>query len=418
MRRSMIICCVLALLVVSLGLMGFAEATRAADPEQFAREYLLAQMEALVKQDSTLIDEYFNLDDPVSRELHQFESFRVQYVAEYLSHAVKGISWYSSEMELKVLRGNLRWVEIEAAYSGIVQTNDMEEPTVFNDERHILTLRRDHKGEWYVLADEHEDIFIRAYGRVSEDQFASIIRGQQEYWNERKAEQSKNVASGSLSDMILAREKMMEHALEEASNSRSYQLVMLSRTDASTYAKTYASSYNTQVFPSFSADCQNFVSQALWFGFGGTNSHPVSSGYPMVKDIQGSTNWWASKNPLGNSTSWTYVPSFCTMIEDNFYSTSKYGVCGLRTPNGGLSTGALLPGDIVVDVKSHEGGQWGTRGHIMIITSIRDHGGGINDIYISAHTNNAKDKRLILEYGPSAQYRLRFAYIYYLRKPF
>jgi hypothetical protein len=391
----------------------------ASDPVTFTREYLLGHMEALIQERPELIDAYFDLSNPTSRGTHMFETLRSRYVAKHLTQAVQGLMWYSDEIEVELLSRSVDTARLRATYSGVVQTNHMDVPTLFNDDTHVIVLRKGKLGTWYVETDDYEDIFVRSHGRVKPNEFDALFEEQELYWSEGRQRDAKYEQ-----ELRSARSAEMDEA---TSGARSYNLLMLDRAKVRWYALQYTEnysddryrpdSYNNDVFRyatynGANADCQNFVSQVLWYGFGGTNSHPVSTGYPMIKDQPGHTPWWCDKTSY--STAWVNVPGFCLMIEANHADTSKYGVCGYRTHNN--SPAALLIGDVVIDIKQ---GEWGTAGHALIITNILDHAPygsqGIEDIYVSAHNANHKDRLLALVY--TSQDKLRYAYITFLRKP-
>lgn len=158
----------------------------AQDPESFARSYLIAHMEALIQQRPELIDVYFDLTSPGSRETHMFETLRSRYVAEHLIQAVQGLVWYSDEIAIAVVEQSDDTATIRAVYSGLVQTNHMDEPTLFNDDVHEILLRRNDSGRWFVETDEYVDIFIRTFGRVNIEDFEQIFEEQRVYWRKEK----------------------------------------------------------------------------------------------------------------------------------------------------------------------------------------------------------------------------------------
>ena len=98
------------------------------------------------------------------------------------------------------------------------------------------------------------------------------------------------------------------------------------------YADWYATSYNSK-FPSYAnygGDCQNFASQCVWYGLGGTDtvakisSHAVPmvySGSNAIKWYCGNTYW--DYDPLKH---WTVVGDFQDMIADS--TSGQHGLYG------------------------------------------------------------------------------------------
>lgn len=139
-------------------------------------------------------------------------------------------------------------------------------------------------------------------------------------------------------------------------------------------------------------DCQNFVSQALWYGFGGSND-ATSIGYhffPMV-DWNMDPNphdWWNDKYYTDGNNMWINVDYFKSYIIDN-YNNNKHGVQGTVGSIGGIE-----PGDYLY-----------APGHVILVTDVIDYDGDgytdFNEIYISAHTNNRQHHRLSDLYSPT-----------------
>ncbi|MDP3058049.1 MAG: hypothetical protein Q8N36_01100, partial [bacterium] len=141
------------------------------DPTLFVRSYMIARMEALIQQRPELIDPYFNLDDPISRETHLFESLRSRYVAEHLLQAVGGLAWYTDEISVQQMNEGIDTAYVNYKSTGDVQTNDMDKKTTFNDEVNDIFLRKGKTGRWYIEKHNHADFFVHTYGRVDVEAF-------------------------------------------------------------------------------------------------------------------------------------------------------------------------------------------------------------------------------------------------------
>ena len=112
------------------------------------------------------------------------------------------------------------------------------------------------------------------------------------------------------------------------------------RIQATQYALNHSSNEDDQImynlkFRWYSNDCQNFVSQCIWKGFGGIDDEDFIQihYYPMINDMdaaEGGRRWWADKYTFcgeGEVTlhPWTVVGDFTHMIYNN-WKENKMGV--------------------------------------------------------------------------------------------
>ena len=84
------------------------------------------------------------------------------------------------------------------------------------------------------------------------------------------------------------------------------------------YANRYAGSNRNPLFVSFSADCQNYASQCLWYGLGGNNTQiAITTAYKPMIDSQTTSNtarhWYHSAGGA-HTASWTEVNSFYNYV--------------------------------------------------------------------------------------------------------
>jgi hypothetical protein len=167
------------------------------------------------------------------------------------------------------------------------------------------------------------------------------------------------------------------------------------RNNAITYAKKWTSEgsgnsttpYNNAQFKNYSPDdCQNYVSQAIWYGFAKTK---LASPQSSTKDFPMSGTWWADTSNTATTWNWTGTSYFHDWITSN-QSTSNYGIQGSSstTPTG------IQVGDYIY-----------VPGHVMFVSKVTDsNANGIvewSEIYVSAHTNNHLDYNLKTLYGTS-----------------
>lgn len=162
---------------------------------------------------------------------------------------------------------------------------------------------------------------------------------------------------------------------------------------AASYAYTYAENYNSK-FESFSSDCQNFASQCVWFGFGGSNTTiDISNGaWPM-------TSIWYQKGPdQTTSNAWYNVDGFADMIESSESNVSgPYGII-----NSGISTARV--GDILQYNSSSNPSDYV---HSYIVYSVTGTEGSrtFSDIYVCAHTTDRKNIQLSTIWSDSSTNR-------------
>ena len=177
----------------------------------------------------------------------------------------------------------------------------------------------------------------------------------------------------------LERRKQAEE--EETANNQSYRdyaYRTYDRNKAAEFAIEYDSSPCTDYFNfNSSGDCQNFASQCLWYGFGGVLDEEAIDGkaYPMI--ASGSRAWHPAV------TSWTFVPTFESYMEDGGYDQSG--------PYGFLHYGDLgntMMGDIILVNWEGEASS-GSQDHAYIVTEVTGAYGSreMSNIRVSAHTN-------------------------------
>lgn len=129
--------------------------------------------------------------------------------------------------------------------------------------------------------------------------------------------------------------------------------------------------YNNTQFKYFSHknDCQNYVSQCIWYGFGGRSSEN--------RDLPMNTYWWADTKGTSSTWNWTSVSRFYNYITNN-YKNNNYGIQGYST-----TVSVIKEGDFIC-----------YNGHVLLVSAVGDtNGDGINDyhgIKVCAHTTNRK----------------------------
>ncbi|MCM1055355.1 MAG: amidase domain-containing protein [Bacteroides sp.] len=180
-------------------------------------------------------------------------------------------------------------------------------------------------------------------------------------------------------------------------------------TAAVNYAKLYYKKANT-VFGVNDADCQNFVSQCIWAGLGGSGSNTKSA--PAVStDITGTSNspylWYRScestyypSDQYKKNWMWDNTVGFTTRIaiSDGVtpgpYGYMTYGSAAIANANVGQA---------LYYIKTQPEGD--LPGHAVFVTNVKGTAGSrtANDIYIAAHSNPTNSAyQLMSSYGISS----------------
>lgn len=294
------------------------------------------------------------------------------------------------------------WVDLSYA-------DDPDRVEPFGGELHTVTLTRAVSG-WRVTNDSYDDEFIRYLPRGTD--FAAL---QASLGADLAAAAERQAAlEQSLRSDPRAQSRFGASASGDAGilTYRTYD-----RARCATYGTTYTSnsadcatsSYNS-LFAEWASggrctDCQNFVSQCVWYGFGGTNTSTAIQGHylPMVYNISGATAWWEDRTTTGTNWTWTYVPAFRDLITNN-WNSDKVGPQGYEG-----SLGLEWAGDYIAM------SDWS---HVYIVVGITDYDGDgttdYNEIYVSAHTNNRNNVRLSSLVSQSS---VRFMWVLTFKNP-
>lgn len=314
------------------------------------------------------------------RTLHDYELGRLHYsIACYqATGTLVSEYFYRPEYQSLDIQNHTATVRIRP-WVDLIYADDRGRPAEGGGEPHTVTLTRGKSG-WRIIGDQYRDEFTMMFPRDTD--FTTLERGLPSQLRELHAEWAEI-------ELRLASDPRSAYRFTGPADEidllgyRSYD-----RNKCSYYGMTYTNNnqdcsttdYNplfVEYASSLCADCQNFVSQCVWYGFGGQNiSTAIQNRYlPMV------ANWWATgSNAHAN---WINVSSFRNMAAHNFDND----LAGVQGSEGPLST--VRVGDIAA---------LSTWGHVYIIVNIVDHNhsGSVdyNEIYVSAHTSNRQNARL------------------------
>ena len=161
----------------------------------------------------------------------------------------------------------------------IINYNYLSE--TFEDiEQHRIFLVKDKTG-WLIINDISSNLFDLSYGNNTD--FSMMLENlSTDYDSYRELFDIESLEAKRISEILALTDEW-----DNYTNNK--------RQDAVNYALTYtdnsgtnnSSNYNNSQFKSYgSNDCQNYVSQCIWHGFGGRNSNKKD--YPM------NNVWWAN----------------------------------------------------------------------------------------------------------------------------
>jgi hypothetical protein len=367
--------------------------------------YFTLKYGSLVRGDALELGSVVDTTALAGKSLRDYELGRLQYSQE--SWQLCGLAFKAYDyrpvydrIEVQGQRARVivhPWVDL--TYADVA-----DQPDAYGGEQHEFTLERS-AGGWKITSEVYDDEFTLSYPRGTN--FAALEARLPEMWAALEARWAELAAKHR--DDPRSRYRYDKDGPVSILGYRSYD-----RDLASWYGKTYTDNtggksttyYNKNFVYFYGSDCQNFVSQCIWYGFGGQNtSTAINNHYlPMVYNISGATCWWADKNgACGPPYHWAAVVAFRDMVTGN-YNSDKVGV---QAYEGGVSD--IWPGDYIGNAG------WG---HVYIVVGVSDlDGDGLtdyNEIYVSAHTSNRKNYRLnLLEPVPD----VHFMYIDTFKNP-
>jgi len=308
------------------------------------------------------------------QDLYNYELGRLQYAIACWEHTDTVLDSYSYRpaYESVTVTGDTATVRVHPK-AGVVWCSRSDRLDHMGTYLHVLSLVKTANG-WKLVRDDYDDEFrcIHPYGTD---------------WVELEDTLAERLVKYYARDAEITSRPLYPPDGEEY---RTYD-----RSRCASYAITYTNDKGdcstTNYNPLFAnwaykcADCQNFVSQCVWYGFGGLNrsSSIEDHDLPMIDGISGATDWWCDKDGTDPNWTWTGVSYFENMIKDN-YDHDKVGVYGR---DGNLSYSEV--GDVV---------SMTTGSHVLIINDIvdedEDNKTDYNEIYVCAHTANVRNRLL------------------------
>jgi len=263
-------------------------------------------------------------------------------------------------------------------------------------------------GKWKIIEDDYDNEMMKLYPRGTDwDKMVKEFNVTMKKWRKQDKELEEKLKEKANTD---ARLKTRLSGVSELPIT-TQNLRTPDRSKISWYGMQYtddsgsdSTTYYNKLFKNYvvsGGDCQNFVSQSIWYGFGGQNNSTAINGHysPMLDENNDPDphDWWADAYGTDSNWMWTGVDYFKSFIIDN-YNNNKRGVQGLV---GSLNY--TMVGDYIY-----------VPGHVLIIVNIDDFDNDgltdFNEIYVSAHTSNKNNHRLSDLYDPSQVQYMWIAY--------
>lgn len=174
-------------------------------------------------------------------------------------------------------------------------------------EEHTITLSKTAVG-WQLTADEYENEWTLGYPQGTD--FTALVSSLRDSAESRSEARKERIGKllGQYGDDPRLSERLVNEDRECTMGLRGY--LWMDRDDASWYGITYSSnspgdtSYNKDYFQTATpGDCQNFVSQCIWYGFGGQiATQPIEDReLPMVYNVSGANAWWWGPRTMGSA---------------------------------------------------------------------------------------------------------------------
>jgi hypothetical protein len=287
------------------------------------------------------------------------------------------IIWYDINNKItsiNELSDNLVIVTVKELYSYLT---DIEGTTDKSMAKYVIDYTLIKKnGSWYIYNISSCDEFDTMYFNMELDVEALLKKLDNEI--------DLTPRPSGKSDLEYIRE---QNELNAPSVKGSWYTTSFTRSYASSYASNYweEDSYNDN-FYNYSADCQNFASQCIWYAFGGINTAASieSRVVPMMYNTTDSRDWYQCDGygECDATYRWVNCDNFAEYIDTSFY---KSGPRGWYNSDGYFNYCAIS--DMV---QLEDTGQTGDYIHTYIVNNINGTWGSMtrSNIWVSAHTND------------------------------
>lgn len=305
-------------------------------------------------------------------------------MTEYKSHVYETQGFAYSYFDAQYHFGD---VTIDGDYATVVvyeelnyQYDDCDEPSSELGEYNLVLMKVD--GDWVVADVASDDVAFMGYYQTGYDLSAELAAYD-------RAMREAQISSAQTTVTPTLEEMPEEHLLTAAANDIYYN-----KQSAANYALTYTTSaddgnktpsFKNTRFKWFGADCMNFCSQAVWAGFGGSNSWadiPAKNGM----DANGSATWWCTNNAAADNGSWASCSAFRSYL--TAVSSDSTGiVCARDSISGGTNVLPFTASELVGAVLHVEG-------YVDDVATAKAHA-----VFVTNASGNTRDTVMVCSYN-------------------
>lgn len=259
-------------------------------------------------------------------------------------------------------------------------------------------------GTWYIADIYSEENEAFGIADAVED-YNELIADFNVWWREEQVrlaqKETAEVDSSSNAEPTAVTRSVYYDRLYRRDNATAYAYTYTTTSSSTSIQQNF---YNP-LFPNYAdegGNCQNFVSQCLWAGFGGSNTQAAISGREFPMDTIGAGSYYWATTSSNSSTAWAgtiSIKNYLAAVNNgnptnglitNFVSTSANSYTGSFEAYTG-STSNLVGSIVYVPGSENE------FGHAIIITDATSK--SFSDIYYCANSSMAKNKRLSDSYS-------------------
>jgi len=283
---------------------------------------------------------------------------------------------YTLDYDAIEIKNNKATVQLRESHQVVFEAI-APEVSVLANLQHTLTLRHE-KGVWVIYKDEYKDELSQQLDHTTRADILEQI--------DKNYQEEQNRKSFGPSDMVAPMAPVNPLALNQYAYNRSLAI---------SYADNWAKSTNPY-YKRETADCANFVSQAIYAGMG--KSPPDTSG--MGTYGQYNTEWYYDYNSKSGSLPWINVPAQYSFVLGN--TGSKKGPYGV----GSSSYLCYVQGGDVVQLFNVLGGNmWDHEG---IVVAVNGPCTSLSNYLVDAHTED----RYHYPLSNWASFQMRYMLIY------
>ncbi|MDF1618628.1 amidase domain-containing protein [Petrocella sp. FN5] len=338
--------------------------------EKLIFDYFDVQFESVMNKDTTLskrLENIINTKSTSGKAIYDYEIGKIEYLIASHKLDATDLESYDIEVEIQSIEEEKEKLTLEVEMKSSIKYNFLDKPSQ-SIEKHLIRLSLINN-KWTIDVDDYETEFLLAF--PIDTDFKELINNlNTEYiqYIQTVEDSKKNPVNVDRS----TRGAYDPFTSTERGAGAAYALWYSEDTGDNT-----TDSYNNSQFKSYgSNDCQNFVSQCIWWGMGGRSSS--SKDYPMT------SVWWANTSGETSTWNWTGTSYFKSWVQGS--NNSNIDGVDYSYPT------YIEKCDYIY-----------VPGHVMIVSNIvdldSDGYADWNEIQICAHTSNRNDHNLKALYG-------------------